>query len=90
MIQTLALLATLGVIIWYSCETKKLRETSVKQTELQLTPYIVLDYKQTLIFGKPFLLPLTGNEDRQCHINRTTESIGLPDPPDAHGINIAR
>lgn len=49
LIQTIALVATLCIIIWYACETKKLREVTVKQTELQLTPYIILDYKDDLI-----------------------------------------
>lgn len=44
MISTLALLATLGVIIWYSYETRRLRKATVKQTELQLTPYLILNY----------------------------------------------
>ncbi len=49
MITTLALLATLGVIIWYSCETRRLRKETVRQTELQLTPHLILDYKEDLV-----------------------------------------
>jgi hypothetical protein len=42
MISTLALIATLGVIIWYTIETRKLRKTTVKQTELGLRPFVII------------------------------------------------
>lgn len=42
MISSLALLATLCVIIWYAFETRRLREATVKQTELSLRPFVVI------------------------------------------------
>lgn len=45
MITTIALVVTLVVIIIYTCETKKLRKATFKQTELSLTPWIILEYK---------------------------------------------
>ena len=41
-IQTIAVFLTGIVIIWYTWETKILREIAVAQLELQLRPYIVL------------------------------------------------
>lgn len=49
MIQTIALVITLTVIILYTIFTYQLRKATVRQTELQLTPYIILDYKNDLI-----------------------------------------
>jgi len=42
MISTTALVITMGVIIWYALETRKLRKETVKQTELSLRPYVIL------------------------------------------------
>jgi len=42
MISTIALVITMGVIIWYALETRKLRKETVKQTELSLKPYVIL------------------------------------------------
>ena len=42
MISTVALLITLGVLIWYALETRKLRKETVKQTELSVRPYVIL------------------------------------------------
>ena len=42
MISTIALVITMGVIIWYALETRKLRKETVKQTELSLRPYVIL------------------------------------------------
>jgi len=42
MISTLALLATLGVIIWYACETKGLKKETVKQTKISQRPFVSL------------------------------------------------
>lgn len=49
MIQTIALVITLIVLIFYTIFTYQLRSATVRQTELQLTPYIVLDYKDDLV-----------------------------------------
>lgn len=45
MIQTGALLATLIIIVFYTIFTYQLRRAAIKQTKLQLTPYIILKYK---------------------------------------------
>ena len=45
-IQTLALLITIGVLIKYTVETTRLRQTTVKQTELQLRPFVVICYSE--------------------------------------------
>jgi len=42
MISTIALVITMGVIILYALETRKLRKETVKQTELSLRPYVIL------------------------------------------------
>ncbi len=42
MISTIALLATLVVIIWYAYETRELRKESVKQTELNQRPFVMI------------------------------------------------
>ena len=49
MIQTIALVATLIIIIFYTIFTYQLRRAAIKQTKLQLTPYIILKYKDDLI-----------------------------------------
>jgi len=49
MIQTIALVVTLIIIIFYTIFTFQLRKTAIKQTKLQLTPYIILKYKNDLI-----------------------------------------
>lgn len=43
------LFLTFLAIVWYAFETRKLWKENVKQTELQLTPYLILDYKDDLI-----------------------------------------
>lgn len=43
-IQTSALIITLGVLLKYTVETTRLRKTTVKQTELQLRPCVVICY----------------------------------------------
>ena len=53
-IAPLALIATLGVIIWYACETRQLRIATVKQTELSLSPCVVLDYKAIEYYSMAF------------------------------------
>ena len=45
MISTLALIATLIVLIIYTIFTYQLRKVTLKQTELRLTPWIILEYK---------------------------------------------
>jgi len=42
MISTVALLATLCVIIWYACETRGLKKETVKQTKINQRPFITL------------------------------------------------
>jgi len=49
MIQTVALVITLTVIILYTIFTYQLRKATIRQTELQLAPYVILDYKDDLI-----------------------------------------
>jgi len=49
MIQTIALVATLIIIVFYTIFTYQLRRAAIKQTKLQLTPYIILKYKDDLI-----------------------------------------
>jgi hypothetical protein len=44
-ISTGALTITLGVLIWYAWETRGLRKETVKQTELNQRPCVVLDYE---------------------------------------------
>jgi hypothetical protein len=41
-LSTAALIITLGILIWYTWETRKLRIETVKQTELSLRPCVVL------------------------------------------------
>ena len=41
-ISTLALMITLGVLIWYAWETRGLRKETVKQTELSQRPFIII------------------------------------------------
>ena len=50
-IQTVALLATLGVIIWYACETQKLRKETVKQTELSLRPFVTITQSESATYS---------------------------------------
>ena len=40
---------TFLAIVWYAWKTRDLWKETVKQTELQLTPYVILDYKDGLI-----------------------------------------
>ena len=42
MISTTALVITMGVIIWYALETRKLRKETVKQTELSQRPFVMI------------------------------------------------
>ena len=42
MISTVALIITLGVLIWYACEARGLKKESIKQTELSQRPYVIL------------------------------------------------
>ena len=49
MIQTIALVITLIIIILYTIFTYQLRRATIRQTELQLAPYVILDYKDDLI-----------------------------------------
>ena len=39
-----ALFFTLLAVIWYACETRKLRMETIKQTELSLRPFVVITY----------------------------------------------
>jgi hypothetical protein len=42
---TLAILAaTAGIILWYTVETRRLRETAQQQVDLQIRPFITLRY----------------------------------------------
>ena len=43
------LFAACWVIFWYAWKTRDLWKETVRQTELQLTPYVILDYKDGLI-----------------------------------------
>ena len=54
-IQTVALVITLGVLIKYTIETKKLREATVEQNELSLRPCI------TIYWENKFLLKNIGH-----------------------------
>ena len=45
-ISPLILIITLIAIIWYTWETKKLREQTAKQTELQYRPFVMVFMKQ--------------------------------------------
>lgn len=49
-IQTVALAVTLGVIIKYTIETKRLREATVKQNVLRLRPCITIYYEYKFLF----------------------------------------
>lgn len=49
-IQTVALAVTLGVLIKYTVETKRLREATVKQNELRLRPCITIYYENKFLF----------------------------------------
>jgi len=40
---------TFLAIVWYAWKTRDLWKETVKQTELQLTPHLILDYKDNLI-----------------------------------------
>ena len=42
-LQTLAVIVTGAVIVWYTWETKILREEAQKQTELQIRPFLLID-----------------------------------------------
>ena len=42
MISTVALIITLGVLIWYACETRGLKRQTVKQTELSQRPFVMI------------------------------------------------
>lgn len=46
-ISTLALILTLGVLIWYAITTWLLRQETVRQTELKLRPYLILTPTKT-------------------------------------------
>jgi len=45
-LQTLVVIATLFAVIKYTIETKKLREATVKQNELQLRPFLSIFYDE--------------------------------------------
>jgi hypothetical protein len=42
-IQTAAVLGTLGVLIWYTIETAGLRRAANKQIDISLRPYLIID-----------------------------------------------
>lgn len=41
-----ALFLTLLAVVWYACETRKLRIETIKQTELSLRPFVILSYNE--------------------------------------------
>jgi len=74
MISTLALLGTLGVLIKYTVETTRLRKETVKQTELNQRPCVVLDYENGRISYK--------NIGNSPAFNLTVEQLDLRDVDD--------
>ena len=49
LLVAIVLFLTFLAIVWYAYETRKLWKETVKQTKLQLTPHLILDYKDNLI-----------------------------------------
>ena len=50
--EGIALVVTMGVLIWYTVETRKLRITTVKQTEFQIRPILSITLDTT---GRAYL-----------------------------------
>ena len=50
--QTIAVVLTGLVLIWYTIETQLLRKESQKQTEIQIRPFVIVERKDRKIFLK--------------------------------------
>jgi len=84
-IQTVALAITLGVLIKYTLETKKLREATVKQNELGLRPCITINYKYKFLFkniGHSPALNITIDEVEKEKFIFRFKKINLLEPND--------
>ncbi len=51
MISTILLALTLGVLIFYTVFTYKLKEATAKQTKLSLRPFVTFSYSRGLYYG---------------------------------------
>jgi hypothetical protein len=44
-IQTCAVILTGGVVIWYTWETRQLRQVALAQIDIQIRPFVVVEYE---------------------------------------------
>ena len=50
--QTFAVVLTGAILIWYTIETQLLRKETQKQTELQIRPFVIMEFKNNEFYLK--------------------------------------
>lgn len=79
-VQTIALVFTLGVLIWYTIETHKLRRETAKQTELQLSPFITIQGNKYRNIGHSTALNIKMDRIETDYFYVTFQTMNLIEP----------
>jgi hypothetical protein len=85
-VQTVALVVTLIVLIWYACETRGLRKASIKQAELSLRPCIHLLGKSIKNIGHSPALNISIEDLEHNVFTLTFKTVNLLEPGKTRAI----